>query len=642
MGTDLFGISISGMNSAQIGLATTEHNIANANTPGFSRQQIVVSSSPGQYTGAGFIGQGSNVTTVKRIYDQFLASQTVAAQGQAAQLNTYSSQIQQINNMLADPNAGLAPALQDFFGAVNGAANSPESQPARQTLLSSAQTLSVRFQTLNQQLVSINNGVNGQITASVGNINSYAQQIAALNQNIASATSTGQPPNDLMDQRDQLITQLNQEITASVVKQSDGSYFVSVGNGQLLVAGSQAYSLQTVQSLNDPTKLEVAAGNGTSIVRLKSSSLQGGNLGGLLAFRSQSLDPAQNSLGLVALGLAGTFNAQHQLGQDLRGAPGGNLFTEAAPVVNSNSANIGNAVIGASIANTGQLTGSDYTLTYNAAGYTLQRLSDNTTVFSNLATLPATPVDGLSLNLVSGTPNAGDIYTIRPTVNGARDFAVAITDTAKIALAAPVRTNTALTNTGTGKIGAATVNAPPPTAANLRNNVTIQFTDATHYTVTDNSTLPAPTVLAASTPYDPNAGATLSFNGWTAKLSAAPNPGDTFTVGPNTSASTDNSNALLLAGLQTRSTLLGGTSSYQGVYGQLVSQIGNKTRELNVTSTAQNTIVQQAVQAQQAVSGVNLDEEAANLLRYQQAYQAAGKAMQIASTLFNTLLSIGG
>jgi flagellar hook-associated protein 1 FlgK len=638
MGTDLFGISIRGMNTAQIGLATAEHNIANANTPGFSRQQIVISALAGQSSGSGFIGQGANVTSVRRIYDQFLSSQLVTAQGQAAQLNTYSSQIQQINNMLADPKAGLAPALQEFFSAVNGAANTPESQSARQTLLSSAQAVSSRFQSLNQQLVSINEGVNSQITASIASVNGYAQQIAALNQSIMTVASNGQEPNDLLDQRDQLVTQLNREINATVVKQGDGSYFVSVGTGQLLVGGNQAYSLQTVQSLNDPTKLEVASGS----VRLKSGSVQGGTIGGLLTFRSQSLDPAQNSLGLVAMGLAGTFNEQLQLGQDLRGVAGVNLFVQATPIVNHNSANDGNAVVGASVASVAALTGSDYTLSYTASGYTLKRLTDNTTVFSNLATLPATPVEGLTLNVVSGTPGAGDIYTIRPTVNGARDFAVALTDTSKLALAAPIRTTTAIANTGTGKISAGSVNAPPPTAANLRNNVSIVFTDATHYTVTDNSTLPAPTVLAAGALYDPAVGATLSFNGWTAQLSATPDPGDTFTVGPNTGASTDNRNALLLAGLQTRTLLTGGTSSYQGLYGQLVSQIGNKTRELNVTSMAQNAIVQQATQAQQSVSGVNLDEEAANLLRYQQAYQAAGKAMQIASTLFDTLLSIGG
>lgn len=639
MGTDLFGISISALNASQIGLATTEHNIANANTPGFNRQQAIMGSNPAQLSGVGFVGTGVNVATVQRVYDQFLSNQLTSEQGQAAQLNSYYTQIQQINNMLADPAAGLTPALQDFFGAVNSVANTPESVPARQTMLSSAQSLSSRFQSLNQRLVDINNAVNGQIQISVTSINSYAQQIATLNQNIAIATATaaGKPPNDLLDQRDQLITQLNQEVKTNVVKQGDGSYNITIGNGQLLVVGAQSYGLQAVQSLTDPSKLEVAAGAAGGVVtRLQQNNFQGGSLGGLVAFRSQSLDLTQNSLGLVATGVAGTINQQHQLGQDLNGALGGNFFASPVPVVNSSTANTSAAVIGASVANYAALTGSDYSLSYGVSGYTMTRLSDNTAVFSNQAALPAAPVDGLIISVASGTPNIGDNFTIRPTVNGALNFSVAITDPAKIAAAAPIRTNAALTNSGTGKISAGTVPPPPPVNVNLQQPVTITFnTPATSFTVTGVGVAGSP----VSAPY--TEGAPISYNGWSAQITGTPAAGDTFTIGPNTNASSDNRNALILAGLQTQNTMAGGTTSFQGVYSQLVSQIGNKTRELGVTSTAQDALVQQITQAQQSVSGVNLDEEAANLLRYQRAYQAAGKAMQIASTLFDTLLSLG-
>lgn len=659
MGTDIFGISVSGLNSAQLGLATTEHNIANANTPGFNRQEIVIGARPAQNSGAGFVGQGADVISVKRIYDEFLSRQVVSEQAQTSQLNTYYTQIQQINNMLADQNAGLSPALQAFFGSANDVANAPESMAARQAMLSSAESLASRFNSMNQRLIDINDSINGRIRASVINVNSYAKQIAALNHNIvvAEAASGGKPANDLLDQRDLLLTQLNQEVRVNVVKQSDGSINLSIGNGQLLVVGEKAYSLQAVQSLSDPTKLEIAAGStGGAVIRLQQGTIQGGNVGGLLDFRSQSLDSAQNSLGLVAMGLVGTFNQKHQLGQDLKGVLGDNFFTQPVPVININSGNTGTAIISPpSISDYAALTGSDYSLTFGTGGYTLTRLSDNTILFADQAipdpAPPAAPPpaisswDGLALGaLTSGTPNVGDSFIIRPTVNGAANIGVSLTDPAKIAAATPIRTNAALANAGTGKISAGTVNAPSPvtpdpahplTDQDLKQPVTITFTSPTTFDVTGvGAGLPAMGVAYV-------AGNDISYNGWTTQITGAPGVGDTFTVGSNTSASTDNRNALQWAGLQTQNTMYGGTASYQGAYGLLVSQVGSKTRELEVTSKAQEIMMKQTIQAQQAVSGVNLDEEAANLMRYQRAYQAAGKAMQIANTMFDTLLSLG-
>lgn len=648
--SDMFGINVSALNAAQIGLATTEHNIANANTQGYTRQQIVSAALPAQLTGSGYLGTGVDVTSVQRAYDQFLSNQVTQQQGQSSQLNTYYSQIQQINNMVADTTAGVSPALQSFFNAVNTVASSPESMPARQTMLSTAQSLSSSFQSLNQQLTSIGASINGQITTSVSSINSYAQQIASLNKNIvlAQAASGGKPPNDLLDQRDQLITQLNQEINATVVKQGDGSYNVSVGSGQLLVVGGTAYGLQTVQSKSDPSQLEVAAGTASgSVIPLQQSSIQGGNLGGLLIFRSQTLDPTVNMLGLVATGVAGTFNQQHALGQDLNGAMANktnSFFTDPVPLVNNNAANTGTAVVSAAITDYSKLTGSDYSLSYDGTNYTLKRLSDNTVTTS--ATLPIA-VDGVNISLTSGTPNAGDSFIIRPTINGAANISVAITDPAKIAAATPVMTNAALTNSGTATISAGAVDATY-TATTVTPAVTLTYNSTANTLTGFPATMPVtvtnngvPTTYAAGAAVTYTDGATISFGGASFTIAGSPVNGDTFTIAQNSNATTDNRNALLLAGLQASNTMLGGTANYQGVYSQLVAQVGNQTRELQVTSTAQTTLLNQSIAAQQSVSGVNLDEEAANLLRYQQAYQAAGKAMQIASTLFDTLLTIG-
>lgn len=636
MAGNIFGIGVSALNAAQVGLATTEHNIANANTAGYSRQVIVSAAREAYSVGSGFIGQGVDVSTIKRVYDDFLSGQIIGEQGQAAYLGSYYTQIQQINNMLSDPNAGMAPALQDFFSAVNGVSNAPESAAARQAMLSSAQSLASRFQSMNKRLTDIGDSINGQISASVTSINSYAQQIAAFNHNVvvAQAAANGRPANDLLDQRDQLIAQLSQEINVAVVKQDDGSLNVSIGNGQMLVVGEQAYGLQAARSLSDPTRLEVAGGTaGGAVIRLQQDAFRGGKLGGLVAFRSQSLDTAQNTLGLVAMGVAGTFNQQHQLGQDLYGALGGNFFVQPVPVVSNYTNATGTAVIGAAVSSYAALTGSDYSLKYNgAAGYTLTRLSDNTV--TNYAALPQT-VDGLTIGVASGLPDAGDSFLIRPTANGAATIAVAITDPSRIAAAAPIRTNAALTNIGTGKASLGTVNPPPPVNANLQQPVSIAFnTPPTTFNVTG-----VGTGNPVNVPY--TAGSDITYNGWTIQISGTPAANDTFTVVSNTNAPADNRNALLLAGLQNQKTLAGGTLSYQGEYSQLVSMVGNKTRELQVSSAAQDTLLAQTVQAQQAVSGVNLDEEAANLMRYQRAYQAAGKAMQIANSLFDTLLSLG-
>lgn len=637
MGIGIFGSGVSALNAAQIGLATTEHNIANANTPNFNRQEIVQGTRLPQSTGAGYVGQGVDVSTVKRIYNEFLFNQVLQGQTQANQLETYYQQISQIDNMLADSDAGLSPAIQEFFSAVNNVASSPDSQAARQALLGSAQFLAVRFQSLNQRLSDINNSVNGQISSSVMTINGYAQQIATMNENIvlAQAAFNGQLPNDLLDQRDQLISQLNKEIKTTVVKQSDGSINVFIGAGQSLVVGARTMPLQTVQSLTDPTKLEVAYGSSSAnLVRAQQSSFQGGNLGGLLAFLSESLDASQNALGRVAMVLADTFNQQHKLGQDLTGALGGNFFTQPVPAVNASTVNTGSATVSASIANSSALTGSDYTLRFDGGtAYTLTRLSDNTV--TSFASLPQT-VDGLTITTTAGAV-AEDSYMIRPTINGARDIAVAISDTSKIAAAVPIRTNAVLSNLGTGRISAGTVNAVLPVDANLQQPVSIVFGNPpTTFTVTGTGVPSSPVSGVAYT-----AGADITYNGWTIQITGAPAAGDTFTVASNTNATADNRNALLLANLQARNAMAGGTTTYQGAYAQLVSQVGNKTREMALTSQAQISMVNQIIQTQQSVSGVNLDEEAANLMRYQRAYQAAGRVIQVANSLFDTLLSLG-
>ncbi|OIR08431.1 flagellar hook-associated protein 1 [mine drainage metagenome] len=638
----IFGISVSALNAAQAGLATTSNNIANANTPGYSREQIVQTQMLPQNTGSGFMGQGVSVATVQRQYDQFLSAQVLAAQTQSSNLTTQLGLSQQVSNLLGDATGGLTPTLQDFFTAANGVANAPQSVPARQAMIGSAQTLVGRFQSLSQNLNQIRDGLNGQISNSVTQINSYASQIATLNAQIvqAQANNPNQPPNALLDQRDQLVNQLSQQIRVSTISQGDGSMNVYIGNGQGLVLGNKTMALQTVTSSTDPTALEVAYSNNGSVIPIQQNSLQGGNLGGYISFRQTVLDPAINALGRIAMGFADTFNQQQQKGTDLNGALGASMFTTAVPRVTPSSSNVGNGVLTATVSSTSALTGHDYSVQFDGTNYTVYDTTSNSAVQSftpaQLAAGQTVTGTGITLQLTAGSVAnvAGDAFLVRPTVDGASNIGLNITDPAKIAASSPVAANAPTTNLGTATIAPASVTGGLPLNANLQQLVTITFNNPpTTFNVTGTGT-GNPTNVAYT------AGATISYNGWSTQISGTPSAGDTFTVTQNTNATADGSNILQMAALQTANTLVNGTTSYQGAYAQLIAQVGTQTSQLTSTSQAQASLLTQVTNSQQAVSGVNLDEEAANLLRYQQAYQAAGKAMQIANTMFDTILNL--
>jgi flagellar hook-associated protein 1 FlgK len=449
----------------------------------------------------------------------------------------------------------------------------------------------------------------------------------------------------LLDQRDYLISQLAKETKVTVNKQSSG-YSVFIGNGQPLVVGTSVYELTTVASSTDLGRIEVGHITNGTVVTLPESALAGGNLGGLLDFRNKSLDQIQNSLGRIALGIAESFNAQHRLGLDQNGNLGGNFFNSAQPVVNPDFKNTGTGVVGAAISNVGKLTTSDYRLSYDGANYSVMRLSDNVSMYSG-ATFPAATIDGVDFSLTSGAMAAGDHYVIRPTVNGAADFNVLIKDLTSIAAATPIVTGVTNTNTGTGAISAGSINAAF-TAATVSPAVTLTY-NSTGATLTGfPATLPVTvttngvaTTYAAGAAVPYTAGSTISFGGAEIKLSGAPADGDTFTIGANVNSQGDSRNMLALGELQTKNILQGGTANYNSAYSQLVSLVGNKTRELQVNSAAEGGLLKQLQTAQQSESGVNLDEEAANLIQYQQAYQAAAKVMQAVSDMFDILASLG-
>ena len=643
--SDIISIGKSALAAAQIGISTTGHNIANAATPGYSRQVVVQAAAQAQNTGAGFVGQGTEVASVSRVYSEILNKQVVNSQALSSSSSIYSSQLSTLDNMLSDVSAGINPAMTNFFNGVSDLAANPSDIPTRQTLLSNAQSLVNRLQSTSSRLNEVRNDINTQIAGSVGLVNTYARQISALNNSIETAISSdGNPPNDLMDQRDQLVSELSKQIKTTVVPQGQGGYNIYVGNGLPLVIGKDVMALTTANSPTDPGQLEVAYQSSGKSTVLGVSSLPGGAIGGLLQFRAESLDPIQNQIGQVALVLGDTFNTQLKQGVDLYGNAGVNLFNMPTPVVSSsvNNNKTSNALVNATVADARAITSSDYRLQFDTsnptAPYKITRLSDNTV--QTFSALPQT-LDGLTIGVTSGSFTNGDDFVIRPTRNAATTMSVAITDAKKLAFAgANIGAIANTKNTGTASISI------PTAGSTLAGQIGLTYASGLPGTFSMSpSTLPVTvTGPSGTTTFPPGtaitytSGATIAVGGASFSISGTPSNGDKFTLLP--SGPSNNSNGLLLVDLQSQATV-NNTSSYATAFAQMVNSVGNKSRELNITAASEASVLQQATAAMQSESGVNLDEEATNLMRYQQAYQAAGKMMQIASQMFDTLMQLG-
>ncbi len=644
---NVLGIGKSALAAAQLGLATTGHNIANATTPGYSRQIAVQAAAEGQLTGSGFMGQGTQVAAVRRVYNEILAKQVVSSQSASAGSQIYSNQLGAINNMLSDPSAGLNPAISDFFNSVSDLAAKPSDIPSRQSMLSNAQSLVNRLQSTSGRLKEMGDDVNTQLAAGVDLVNSYAKQIASLNDSIETAiSSSGNTPNDMMDQRDQLVNELSKQIKTTVVNQGQGSYNIYIGNGLPLVVGKSVMSLTTMNSPDDASRLEIAYQSSGKTTVLSSNSLPGGAIGGLLQFRSESLDTIQNQVGQIALVLADTFNTQLKKGLDLNGNAGDNLFNIPAPVITVGGDNnkTTNAVISSQVVDVKAMTSSDYRLQYDPASdatkpFKIIRLSDSNV--QSFSALPQT-IDGVSFNLASGVFSQDDSFVVRPTRNVAANLSLAITDPKKIAVASATPNGAA----SAANVGAAKISTPTATTA-FTGSLGVTYSAGVPGTLTmAPSTQPVTvTVGGVATVFPPGApitytsGATISVGGASFSISGTPSNGDKFTI--SASGQGDNRNGLLLANLQNEGTLNNGSTTYSKAFAQLVNTVGNKTRELQVISASEAKIFEQSTIAMQSESGVNLDEEATNLILYQQAYQAAGKVMSIASQLFETLLQLG-
>lgn len=568
MSVGILNTALSGLAAFQRSLETTSNNISNVNTEGYSRQKVEFATRPEQYLGGNFIGSGVAVANISRIYDQFVTGQVRSSSSTFGEVDKYYSMATQIDNITANESTSLLPPIKSFFNAVHEVADDPTSIPARQAMLAEADSMVYGFNTMVERFATVRDQVNNDMGNMVADINNYASEIAKLNVNIVAdlGRSTGtQEPNELMDQRDALLTKISKIIDVSVVKQQDGTVSVFIGKGQSLVMSDHATTLSIADSTDDINHKEIMM-DGQIITR----QLSGGNLYGSLRFRDEVLDPAQQQIGLLAAGLAITFNDLHDNGFDLQGVAGGSFFSldsatslipNSIPVVTKTKVPATTAAVSATYqmtqAGASALVASDFQLNITATGYTLTQLSNNAQT-SVVATIPALAAPtstgfGFDLDLTDAALANGDSFLIRPTYFAAENLKLVLTDPTEIAAA-----QANVTDPG-----------PPVTISGL--------------------------------------------------------PGD-------------NRNALALAGLETSNNMLGGKFTFNEMYGQMVSKVGTQTHGAKVSRSAQETLLNQATASWESVSGVNLDEEAANLIKFQQSYQASAQAISLANTLFDSLL----
>ncbi|WP_142810806.1 flagellar hook-associated protein FlgK [Tepidiphilus olei] len=550
---DFLNIGLTGLMAAQAKLTVASHNIANADTPGYSRQSAVQTTQPSQYMGYGYVGQGARVVDVQRSYDQFLQRQLLQSQSQASYYQIYRDLIAPIDDLIADPDLGISSAMAQFFDSVNEVANNPSSIPARQTMLSQSEALVNRFHLLSGRINEIDAALQQNVSLATQQITQYGQEIARLNQEITRALGVGNgaAPNDLLDQRDQALAELSKLVNVHAVVDDRGIMNVFIGNGQALVQGMESATLATRPDPAQPMRTQVTYQIGTGAAQvLPEQLITGGELGAMLAFRRDTLEPVQDQLGFLALALAVKFNEVHELGYGLDGSTGNAYFSGidlSQPVETTGSAGSDVTVSFVSPVDPGALRLDTYIiLSENNGTLRVTRQSDGK-IFDDLTQ----PIDGLDFSSVVLEP--GETAVIAPTYrNAASTIGVAITDPRQIAAAEE----------------------------------------------------------------DP-----------------------TGTVAPG-SGPADNRNALKLAGIQTDKFLYDETATLQSAYARTVSMVGAKASEVINGATASRALHEQIQAQRDSLAGVNLDEEAANLIRFQQAYLAASKVMQMSQRLFDSVLAI--
>ncbi|MBX9609077.1 MAG: flagellar hook-associated protein FlgK [Gammaproteobacteria bacterium] len=621
--SDTFQIGLSALLASQRGLATTGHNVANVNTAGYSRQRVTFETREPQFAGVGFVGKGVDVQGITRMANEFLVDQLRLATSNQAQADKLTELVDQVDTQMGD--ALISKGLQSFFDSVSDANNDPRLTSTRQVVIESARSMLSRFSEAEEQLNGLSRSVNRQMTGLIERVNALTTSIARLNKDIAlgAGLATGEPPNDLLDKRDQMLIDLSKLVGVQTQSRADGMVNVLIGDGQLVVTGGNNEKLTATSNPLDASRSEISFTVGNALSQI-TDTISGGELGALVAFRDQTLEPARNAIGRIATTFALAVNEQHRQGMDLKGNLGTDMFSLPAPVVKSPASNTGTVSAVFDTANIGNLTDADYRLSYDGTNFNLTNLQTLTS--QTLTGAGPFNVDGITIS-VGTAPAAGDTFLIQPTKTVPRAMKLLVTEPNQLALAAPVRSSRATTN-----ISDASITRPQvldPTNAALLTTTSIVFDNPpTTYKLNG---------AGASLAF--TSGADIDVNGWRVQVAGTPAAGDSFTVQSNAGGAGDNGNGLALSKVQSTPILSGGTATLQEAYGVLTGEVGAAAEQARLSSQALASLTENATAAREALSGVNLEEEAANLLRFQQAFQAAAQVIRAADQAFQSIIN---
>ncbi|GLO41070.1 flagellar hook-associated protein FlgK [Pseudomonas putida] len=672
----LINIGMSGLGAAQSGMYTLGNNIANADVESYSRQQNVQKTKGGQQVGQVFIGSGTTLADVRRVYNAFLENQLRSTTSLSSDATSYLNQITPLDTALSSSDTGITAALKSFFSAMQDAAAKPTEDASRQLLLTSAQSLAKRFNTLSAQLNQQNSDINANMASIADKVNALTKSIADLNGQISKMTAVNGQPNDLLDQRDGAVRELSALIGADVVEQKNGNYDIYLKNGQALVLGNTTQTIGVQPSATDPTRMSLILNRGSTKMDITSSTT-GGELGGLIRYRKDTLDPALNELGRVALVVADAINSQLAQGIDKNGDFGATLFGDinsAAAISQRSVAKTGNSAgsgnLDVTIKDTGKLSTSDYQVTFTSAtGYSVRKLPEGTDMGSfDLTDTPPPVIDGFTLSLNGGGLSAGDSFKITPTRNAAAGIDTVLTDPKRLALASPLTATSGSGNKGTGVITQPTLTSEMDiydaaqrsqlqTGLKYSTPVKLVFGDDTSspqaYKMYDakGTEIGSGTIvpgqenkLQLSVPMVDGSGNSLGGNfTFEMSVSGAPKNGDSYTVALTGAGSADNRNALSVIDLQTKSTVEVGANgkgiSFTDAYAKLVSNVGGKAGQAQMDSDATTALHTSAVESRNGLSGVSIDEETGNLVKFQQYYTASSQIIKAAQETFATLIN---